>query len=352
MQDQNRRYDIDWIRVIAIGLLLVYHSAICFQSWGFMLGFPTHSQPLDTLWKPMTMLNVWRIPILFFISGMGVYLAARNRHWKQLIGERSKRILLPYLFGIICIVPLQILLVQYYYQQPLSYVPHPAHLWFLGNIFSYVLIFLPLFYFIKRQEHAAWMKQCRRIMRSPFFLIMVPAAFILEAAIVKPALYELYAMTWHGYFLGMLAFFFGYCFMAAGDAFWRMLARWRWLFFLLAVTLYIIRLMQSPMPTHHFLLVIESNAWIFSVLSFGYKYLNKPGKQLRYLRAAAYPVYILHMLFLYLACLWVFPLPIVTWLKYILVLIFTLAASLAVYEWLIRRTSITRVLFGMTPVKP
>jgi len=29
----NRRYDIDWLRVIAIGLLLIYHIAIGFHPW-------------------------------------------------------------------------------------------------------------------------------------------------------------------------------------------------------------------------------------------------------------------------------------------------------------------------------
>ena len=74
MSTTNRRYDIDWLRVIAIGLLLLYHVAIGFQSWGIMLGFITNDKPWESLWIPMTMLNVWRIPLLFFVSGMGFIL--------------------------------------------------------------------------------------------------------------------------------------------------------------------------------------------------------------------------------------------------------------------------------------
>ena len=33
MTKEERRYDIDWLRVIAIGLLLIYHIAIAFQPW-------------------------------------------------------------------------------------------------------------------------------------------------------------------------------------------------------------------------------------------------------------------------------------------------------------------------------
>ena len=102
----ERRHDIDWLRVIAIGLLLVYHIAIIFQPWAMFIGFIRSQELITDLWKPMTLLNVWRIPLLFYVSGMGVYFALRKRNWKQLIRERSVRILLPFLFGIVAITPL------------------------------------------------------------------------------------------------------------------------------------------------------------------------------------------------------------------------------------------------------
>ena len=149
MTDYKRRYDLDWLRVIAIGLLLIYHIAIAFQPWGVFIGFIQNNEMLDWLWVPMSMLNVWRIPLLFFISGMGVYLALRRRNIKELLIERSKRILLPYLFGVVAIVPLHILLWQSYYHQEFNYMINPAHLWFLGNIFVYVIALTPLFFFKK-----------------------------------------------------------------------------------------------------------------------------------------------------------------------------------------------------------
>ena len=88
-----RRHDIDWLRVIAIGLLLIYHIAILFQPWAMFIGFIRSEELLEDLWKPMTLLNIWRIPLLFFVSGMGFYFAMRKRNWKQLLLERTKRIL-------------------------------------------------------------------------------------------------------------------------------------------------------------------------------------------------------------------------------------------------------------------
>ena len=343
----NRRYDIDWLRVIAIGLLLVYHTAIAFQPWGFMLGFITNDKPWESLWVPMSMINVWRIPLLFFISGMGVYFAMQKRNWKQLLQDRAKRILIPFVFGIFCIVPLQVFIAQHYYLQPLAYIPNPAHLWFLGNIFMYVLLLLPVFYWLVRHEKGKFVARARKILSNPLALLIVTTAFISEVVLLNPVLYELYAMTWHGFFIGLLAFIFGFCFMLAGTAFWKMLLNWRWLFLITAITLYVYRLLQVQMKVPNIELSIESNCWIFSIFAFGYKYLNHPGKALRYLSSAAYPVYIIHMIFLYLGSWLLFPLNTGVYVKYVLVLIFTVAGCFAAYEFIIRRINFTRIVFGL-----
>jgi glucans biosynthesis protein C len=347
MSATNRRYDIDWLRVIAIGLLLLYHVAIGFQAWGIMLGFITNDKSWESLWIPMTMLNVWRIPLLFFVSGMGVYFAIQNRNWKQLLKERARRIFIPFAFGIFAIVPISIYLWQLYYHRQLNYSPNPGHLWFLGNIFIYVIILSPIFFYLKRNEEGrivTWIKKC---LSNPFGLLLVIAAFIAEVLLVHPDLYELYAMTWHGFFLGLLAFFFGFCFVLSGSSFWNMLLKWRWLFLAAAVLLYAYRLLQFQMRVPNVQLTIESDFWIFSVFAFGYKYLNRPSKALRYLSQAAYPIYIIHMIFLFLASLLIFPLDIEVHLKFIFALGFTVIGSFTFYELIIRRVNIIRPLFGL-----
>ena len=340
--EMTRRLDIDWLRVIAIALLLVYHCAIAFQPWGLMLGFITSDKPLPSLWPPMAMLNIWRIPLLFYISGMGVHFASRTRTWNQLLAERFRRIFVPFISGAFIIVPLQIVLLQHYYHQNITYAPGPAHLWFLANIFVYVLALLPVFTFLSKRIHLN-----PRLFSTPLPLALVIAAFVLEARFADPPIYELYALTWHGFFLGLLAFFFGYCFMLAGTPFRDMLIKWRWLFLPMAVALYSHRLLQPDLKVPNTWLAIESCCWIFAVLAFGHRYLDRKSRALQYLSQAAYPIYILHMLALYLACSMVFPLPLSGWLKFVLVLILTITVSFALYEFVIRRVGSLRVLFGL-----
>lgn len=345
----NRRYDIDWLRVIAIGLLLIYHVAIGFQPWGIMIGFITNDEPWPSLWLPMAMLNIWRIPFLFFVSGMGTYFAMQQRDWRALFKERALRILLPYVFGTFCIVPISVALWQYYNQFQISYAFNPGHLWFLGNIFCYVVLLAPVLYYLKRNENGRFVQLMRRLFSHPAGLLAITALFIVEARVLQPNPYELYAMTWHGFALGFLAFFSGFCLVLAGQPFWNMLLKWRWIFPILALTGFVVRVIVG-VKVPDYALVAESHAWIFSCFAFGYRYLNRPGKTLSYLSEAAYPVYILHMIFLYSGSVLIFPLQLAVELKFVMVLLFTAAGCFGSFE-VIRRVNFLRPLFGLKTTK-
>jgi glucans biosynthesis protein C len=347
MKTAERRYDIDWLRVIAIGLLLIYHIAIVFQPWGVFIGFIQSDKSLESLWAPMAMLNIWRIPLLFFVSGMGVSFAIRKRNWKQLVMERTRRIFLPLLFGIFFIVPVHLFIWQKYYHQNLNYQPNPGHLWFLANIFIYVLLLSPVFIYIRKHENGRLLRWLNLLFKSPLSLLIITAAFVLETLLVKPEIYELYAMTFHGFLLGLLAFFFGFCCIQSGTAFWQTVLKWRVLLLGTAILLFTIRLIIFRLKAPTYLMAVESNAWIFAVFGFAHKYLNQPGKILSYLSQGAYPIYILHMIFLYLGAYLVLPLDIPAMAKFLLIILFTGTGCFMVYDLLIRRINFMRPLFGL-----
>lgn len=347
MLSTERRYDIDWLRVIAIGLLLIYHVAIGFQPWGVFIGFIQNSDPLESIWIPMSMLNVWRIPLLFFVSGMGVCFAIRRRNFKQLFIERSKRILLPFMFGMLAIAPLHTFLWQDYYQQDMEYFLNPSHLWFLANIFIYVVVLSPVFFYLKKNQGGTLNIWLNKVFSNPlgFAIILVP--FIAEAMLVNPEGFEVYAMTGHGFWLGMIAFLVGFCCVYSGPAFWQTAKKWKWLFLALALALYIVRLVFFELKSPNYLLSIESNLWIFGVFGLGYTYLNKPSKRLTYLSQAAYPVYIIHMFFLYLGSYIFFGMELHVVLKFILTVLFTGLGCWLTYEYGIRRVRFLRPYFGL-----
>jgi glucan biosynthesis protein C len=342
----NRRYDIDWLRVIAIGLLVIYHISIGFQPWGVFIGFIQNDEPITWIWTPMAMLNVWRIPLLFFVSGMGVYFAIQRRDWKALLLERTKRILVPFFFGTLAIVPLHVWLWKNYYHQDMEFVFSPMHLWFLGNIFVYVLIFFPLFFYLKKHPEGKFQRILSKLMGNPLGLLLVMIPFIAEAELVQPESFEIYAMNAHGFWIGMLAFLTGFLCVYSGQ-FWSTVTQWRWVLLVLAATLYALRLMEGSFNAPYYLKSIESNLWIFTVFGFGHRYLNKSSQALTYLSQSAYPIYILHMVFLYLASWLLFPLEIAAFLKFILVILFTFIGCFVTYEFVLKRIKWLRPLFGL-----
>lgn len=343
----ERRYDIDWLRVIAIGLLIIYHISIIFQPWGVFIGFMQSEKSMESLWIPMSMLNVWRIPLLFFVSGMGVCFAMRKRNFKELILERTKRILIPFIFGVFAIVPIHIFVWQKYYYQDIKYLPNPSHLWFLANIFIYVIVLAPLFFYLKKSEKGIVNLWLKKTYNNPLGLLIIILPFILEVILVKPDAFEVYAMTPHGFFLGLLAFFFGFTFILNGDTLWKTVLKWKWMYFLLATSLYLIRLLFFQLKSPVYLTPIESNLWVFALLGFAYAFLNKPSNILNYLKQGAYPIYILHMIFIYLSSLFILPLNINNGVKLLLIVVFTVFGCFITYDFFIRRIRFLRPLFGI-----
>ena len=352
----QRRHDIDSLRVIAIGLLVVYHITIVFQSWGSLIpGFFQNEISIGWLWLFSGLINVWRIPIIFMISGMGVAFSIRKRNLKELISERSLRILLPLIFGSFIIVPLQmeVWAMRWGNHEFLStYSPNPAHLWFLGNIFLYILICFPLFFYLKKNAESWIGKVLKSISSSVFGLIVLIGLFSLEAEVFVAswqfghASFESYAFSIHGFFMGLLCFLSGFVFVFFGNGFWNIARSFKGIMLALAFVFYFLRL-GSEFVHPPWLMAIESCLWMFSIFGYSYSYLNKKNKIFLYLTPAAYPIYITHMLFMNISSLFLIPLNIDPFYKFFLIVFLTFSGCLLSYEFLIRRISFLRPLFGL-----
>jgi hypothetical protein len=245
---------------------------------------------------------------------------------------------------------LHLIVWQKYYNQDIAYALQPSHLWFLANIFIYVLVLSPLFFILKKNEQGKASRWLKRLFGTPLGLLSMVIAFALEAILLKPETYETYAMSLHGFLLGILAFLFGFIIVHAGEAFWHIVRKWRWLLLLLAAALFTFRFIEFSLLAPNYLKAIESNLWIFAIFGFGYKYLNHPGKALSYLSQAVYPVYILHMIFLYVGSYLIVPLEISALVKLFLVMAFTFIGSFACYELIVRRIAFLRPVFGLKSI--
>tara|TARA_B100000029_G_scaffold317774_1_gene310188 strand:+ start:368 stop:1414 length:1047 start_codon:yes stop_codon:yes gene_type:complete len=344
-----RRNDIDWIRVLALGLLIIYHNVVAFQPWGYKIFFIQNKQSLESLWILMSMINVWRIPILFMISGMGVYFAMRRRNWKQLLKERTIRILIPYIFGFLFICPVNIYFTALFYGKEVNYIPNPGHLWFLGNIFSYVLFLLPFLIYLNNKSDNFLFRGLKWLLNYRFGIICLAFIVAIESILVRPEFFTAYALSSHGYWLGIICFIIGFCLVSMDKVFWKAVEKVRLINLSLGFIFYLVRLtfmFTQQIEGFYWLSGFESMCWMLAIFGYGSIYLNKASSALSYLREAVFPVYIIHLPIQFFLSYLIMPLNISAIAKLVLILVGTFGVSFLFYEML-RRIKWIRPLFGL-----
>ena len=343
-----RRHDVDWLRVLALGLLIVYHVVVSFQPWAHYIFFIQNKQSLEWLWIFMGMINVWRIPILFMISGMGARFALERRNWKQLLKDRTVRILIPFIFGLFCICPISVYFAMQHFGEEPKYIPNAGHLWFLANIFLYVLLLLPLLVYLKTRSGNFVLRFLSNMFHRPAGIYLMALPVMFEAWLVNPESFPGYAQTSHGFWLGMVCFLSGFIFVSLKSVFWRAVEGVRRGALVVAFLLYLVRLFVFQLEEGPSVLTaFESLSWMLAIFGYASLYLNKPSQKLAYFSAAAYPVYIVHMPLQYFFSYYIIPLSLPAAMKLLLLLVLTFGGSLVLYEFALKRIKWVRPLFGL-----
>jgi glucan biosynthesis protein C len=68
---RERRFDLDWIRIAAFGLLILYHIGMVFVPWSYHVK-STHL--IAGLEPALQMLNPWRLSLLFVVAGAATHV--------------------------------------------------------------------------------------------------------------------------------------------------------------------------------------------------------------------------------------------------------------------------------------
>ncbi|MCA0209983.1 MAG: acyltransferase family protein [Proteobacteria bacterium] len=101
----GRHHGMDWLRIGAFGLLILYHIGMYFVPWGWHVKI---AEPLDWVQLPMLATNSWRLALLFLVSGYAsAALFAKLGGSGAFARSRSARLLIPLALGIIVVIPPQ-----------------------------------------------------------------------------------------------------------------------------------------------------------------------------------------------------------------------------------------------------
>ncbi|RXJ74654.1 hypothetical protein CS022_03630 [Veronia nyctiphanis] len=118
------------------------------------------------------------------------------------------------------------------------------------------------------------------------------------------------------------------------------------LFMVTAAGLYIARVKGFTIATAPILTAVEASLWILSALGTGHRYLNKPNRWLPMLSQSVYPVYLVHMLILFLLSTLLLPLSVEAGVKFVLLTTMTFLLSFSAYL-VLKRLPVVLLFFGV-----
>jgi glucan biosynthesis protein C len=331
-----RHYEIDALRVIALGLLILYHIFVCYQPFANMLMFLQYDQLLEKYWFIGELVNIWRIPVLFLVSGMAVGFILGRRTITELLCDRMMRIVPPLCFGSLVIWPVFPALYALYEGRPPSYLPSPGHLWFLQNLVSYTVLLLPLFVYMKGRPDNAMVRALRRLLPLGL-LVALPLPLMLETALSQPDSFSFFPVRF-GY--GLVCYAAGFLLVSVGEKFWTSIGKVCHLALPLAVLFYLGRIEViewGPLQDNHWTTGFESGLWMLAFLGYGSLFLNRPSRVFAYLNKAVFPIYIIHMPVQQAVACVIYGWKLGPELTFLLHALFTFAICGLAYEWVIRR---------------
>ena len=311
---KQRRYDIDALRSIAMFLLIFYHLAISFTSIAPYIAFVQNKRFNDNIWDLLSIINTWRIPLVFIISGIALRLSFQKRSKIEILKERTKILVVPYLFGSLTFAAASLAIAFTFYEgwsdeyYWLGFITlfDGIHLWFLKNIFIYCVILTPFLNLVSNKSAKETIFS--KILNKPCGIFIFSIPIVLEGQLLNISAYseeanygrsyQEFANTDHGFVLGLIWFFLGIILVSQGDVFWESNKRnWK-IHLFIGFALYFYRFFNNFKDGYSLdnrLISFESFNFIFLMLGLGAVYLNKDSPQLTYYKTAVYPVYIVHL---------------------------------------------------------
>jgi hypothetical protein len=371
-----RRNDLDWLRLIAIIILLFFHTGMLFNPWEWHIKNDEISESFR-YW--MVWLHFWRMPLLLFISGAGTYMALSKRTPGQYAGERFKRLFIPLVFGMFVVVPPQIYfehINEYtgyadFYKTVFNFVPYPEgsfswhHLWFVAYLFFFSMIALPLLVFLRSDRSGAFRTKMKRILSSPAGILFVPSVFILVTqGILRPYFPE----QTHGLIDDWAFFTFYFLFFLFGmlcyshSELWESIGKNRKPLLMTSLFTMIIFYgvffhfrgivtlpwtIDTVETIFDVVAIFGSWFWVITLIAFGQHYLNRPHPWLKHFNEGLYPFYILHQTVIIAIGYYICQLPWGIFTKFWAVSFLTLMGCALIYFLIIRPFNVTRILFGM-----
>jgi hypothetical protein len=381
LHTHERLHYLDWLRVLAVLGVFYAHSINIFD----MLYWHIRSGGQSSGLLAMVVFGTqWGMALFFFLAGASAWFALESRTSGQFIGERFKRLIIPFIVGFILLSPPQAYLFAVnqgtYHGSFLQFIPYffehiqvnwnpqwiaayGYHLWFLAFLFFVALLTLPILLLLRRKRGLDFIGWLAALCSKPagLFMLVIPIALIQIALRAPFPGYQ----GWADFFIWLVVYVYGFM-LLADKRFTVAIKRQGKLALLVAVICLSIMVIASvtgvlsawdAITTYTpgyvlYQLLRSMTTWSLMVfiLYFGMRLLNRQSRVVDYANDAILPFYIFHHPVVVVIAFFTIPWDISLGLKFFFISTAALIVTLLIYDLLIRRWNVMRVLFGLRPL--
>ncbi|MGV0023607.1 acyltransferase family protein [Phormidesmis priestleyi] len=374
MNPSSRRYDLDWLRVLAVLLLVYFHAAAVFYR-GELGEFYIQNNPSSpALTAFIFFVHQWHMPLFFLLSGSATWFSLQGRSPRQYLRDRFKRLFVPFVFGTLVLVPPQVYYkllshdqfqgsyLQFYPQFFNGIRPNGnfewAHLWFVIYLLVLSIVALPFLLFLKRKQSdfSNWIS----ILEKPgaIFLPAIPLAVI--EGILRPHWFGFQNLydDWANVLLYLTYLIYGFV-LSSDDRLEKAIARHQISSLSLAIigTFILFSLsISNTLPERSYSLGyvlyqmfrgLHSWCWVIALLALGQGYLCFNNRLLAYLNQASYPIFLLHQSVLVAISFYVIQWNVGILEKFLIISTASIVTTIVLYDLIIKRLNWIRFLFGL-----
>jgi len=350
---------IDWLKVLVVVGAFVFHAAQPFVYTTWLINDTDKSLPLSVA---SGFGYLFGMPLMFFLAGAATWLAVERRGIGGHTGLRLRRLLIPLLLGLALLGPPQAWVAYVAaggdagpmeflatYVATLNPTLNPRwfgdvghHLWFLGFLFLYVVITLPILSWLRARRAAGSDLVIGRIAEGRAGLVWLALPIIAVQLVLRPLFpdYRDWAdfALWLGYFL------IGIGAMADARVMPAILRRRRltlWLAPLVVIAYLPVVLFGSPIDIEHapgftagglaYVAWRTALGWVMTLVFVGVAatYFTARPRFLGWASAMVLPFYVIHHPVTVVVAAMVITLPVGLYVKFGLVLLVAGTATVA-----------------------
>ena len=383
-ENTTRLHYLDWLRVLAIFGVFIFHTARPFDFLDWAVNNAELSLPATLF---VVFLYPWGMPLFFMISGAGTFFALKRRSYRQYFGERVQRLLLPYVLGSMILTPIQgyfeVIHKKLYSGTFFEFISEGAvlqffvvrfrevgwsprlfgawgfHLWFIGFLFLYSLMAIPIFRWFNGENGSRFTHFLVKLVskRGGILLWVIPLALI--QIVLNP--YFPNQNDWADFLYQFLFFVYGYL-LFSDQRFLDALKKDWWLILFLSLISSVLILstvasgftdsISNPVTLTSLLIrwgvySINSWAWIISLIIFGMRYLDYEDSWLKYCKQAVMPFYLIHHPVIIAIAYYVVQWDTSMIIKILSVICGSFVVTLGLFEFLIKRINLLANLLGI-----